>query len=187
MSVNLKNPDSPGFTNLMGDVLKEVVSFKTDNGIIFHKNKLLTLESELSFEEIIEFFQSKKFKETKLVVTLYHWVGPDDPDLTMKSLKKDVLYLCDKSWCWASSHLKGMRLYAVSVVLENPLCLPKQWDSGEFIVTDDPGSKRKLAAQREIDCVIVTPHPWSDEPELRELKLLNAKKSVLAIQLLGET
>lgn len=137
-----------------------------------------------TLEEISDFFKSPSYNGEALITQLYHWQDPEEPDLSLGMLKSDKLYLCDDSACWYSPHIVGQRLYLVTVVLRNPLLLLKQWESGEHIQLESATSLRKLKKQKPIDAVLVTPHPWSDEQELRELKLIDARKSIIDIKYL---
>jgi hypothetical protein len=141
----------------------------------------------VSLEEIASFFKTPIGLAQALVVNLYHWQDPEEPELSLDDLKPEPLYLCDDSACWFDEHIQNQRLYLVTVILRNPLLLIEQWYSGEHIDLENGISQRKLQRQKPIDAVIVTPHPWSDEPELRELKLIDASKSVVDIRYLGAT
>lgn len=148
-------------------------------------NRMHAFRSNITFERMAQIFREMEERQVPMamVVYLYHW---SETPLTMADLTDHHIYANDNSRDWNAICHPGMHLYQLTCVIRRPLFCIEQWDSGEMIAWGSAISRRKIG-QRNIDSIVVTPHRWSDEPELREIKILNAKKSVLEIIELGIT
>lgn len=138
---------------------------------------ILDHRSELTFEEIAAFFD-KKPRNVGLIVNMYHW---SETIMTKADILSKPLYVCDNSYSWNSIGFDDLHLHRVECLIRNPLIKTNQWVDSEQTNLNNAISKRRIG-NRPVEVVIHTPHKWSDEPELREMLILNASKNVLDIE-----
>lgn len=141
---------------------------------------LWSYKSEMTFEQLNEFYKNRD-RNIAVILTMYHW---SENLMTKEDLIDQRMWACDNSNDWNIIRYKGLHLYALECIVRNPLFRMEHWLSAEHHTIDDPTSKR-IIGKRPVDCVIHTPHKWSDEPQLREILFLNAKKSIISVKHLG--
>lgn len=137
-------------------------------------------KSEMTFEQLNEFYKNRD-RGIAVIVTMYHW---SENLMSKEELIDQRIWACDNSNDWNMIRYKGLHLYAFECIIRNPLFRMGQWLSAEHHSIDDPTSKRMIG-KRPVDCIIHTPHEWSDEPQLREILFMNARESIITVKHLG--
>ena len=148
------------------------------------KSELLSYKSPVITEEIAKYF-NRSGKKKSLILPLYHWADEGFPLLKKSRIRDDKsFYVCDNSFEWNQSGMKGLNLYQLDCLIKDPLLLIAQFGNYELMFNEANRQKNaERMKDREYDTIVYTPHPLNQE--CSQICLLKPKEQILNIEHLG--